>query len=411
MVVGERTKIRLRGLSFRQRPEHEVAPEQLARIDICWSISTGLSLVDPMLGIAFQGRHLLLALRAGTPIRIARALAMEGAHVARLGRWGRGRSERVFRAAEAVSRQAEDPYTLALLELSRGVGALLLGDWSASRAHCEGAERILRDRCTGALWELDTGQIFHTWACFYGGRIPTIARRVPELLRSAQERGDRYLATGMRTGPPNVMWLANDAPDTARDEIDEAMRQWSKQGFHLQHLWELVARVHIDLYCGHGAAAWERMGRAWPGLRSSFLLTVQLPRVQARYMRACSALMVAAQQPRHRVSMITRARSDARKLALERTFWSDPLADLVYGCAAAVEGKHDAALGYTDRAAVRFDTAGMPLHAAAARRRRGQLLAGDNGRALIEATEHATQQRGIRRADRWTDMLAPPVGG
>ena len=48
----------------------------------CWSAATGLALVDPLRGANFQTRHLLLALQAGEPYRVARALALEVGYTA-----------------------------------------------------------------------------------------------------------------------------------------------------------------------------------------------------------------------------------------------------------------------------------------------------------------------------------------
>src|SRR5262249_15291226 len=63
--------IRVRGLGFRERDASRIAPDDLIRIDTCWSLSLGLSMIDTLRGRDFQGRHLLLALKAGEPYRIS----------------------------------------------------------------------------------------------------------------------------------------------------------------------------------------------------------------------------------------------------------------------------------------------------------------------------------------------------
>ena len=72
-----RAQLRWRGLDFVERAEDRVGADDLLRIDTCWSVVTGLMMVDNIRAADFQTRHLLLALDAGEPFRIARALAIE----------------------------------------------------------------------------------------------------------------------------------------------------------------------------------------------------------------------------------------------------------------------------------------------------------------------------------------------
>jgi eukaryotic-like serine/threonine-protein kinase len=76
-LVLHRAWLRLRGLGFRERAVGAVPVGEVLKIDTCWSVAEGLGLVDTIRGADFQARHLLLALRAGEPLRVARALAME----------------------------------------------------------------------------------------------------------------------------------------------------------------------------------------------------------------------------------------------------------------------------------------------------------------------------------------------
>ena len=67
LIVG-RIRLRWRGLSFE---EPQVPPEDdaLLRIDACWSVATGLSVLDPLRATLFQTHLLLRALDAGDRAR------------------------------------------------------------------------------------------------------------------------------------------------------------------------------------------------------------------------------------------------------------------------------------------------------------------------------------------------------
>ena len=38
----------------------------------------------------------------------------------------------------------------------------------------------------------------------------------------------------------------------------------------------LMSHTYIDLYCGNGAAAWQRINAQWPAVKGSHLLVVQV---------------------------------------------------------------------------------------------------------------------------------------
>src|SRR5262249_51114404 len=78
-LLYPRAELWARGLRFEER---EASADDLMRIDACWAVAVGLSLFDAMRGADFQARHLLLALKAGEPYRVARALAVEVSYTA-----------------------------------------------------------------------------------------------------------------------------------------------------------------------------------------------------------------------------------------------------------------------------------------------------------------------------------------
>ena len=105
-LLSRRLWLRLRGLGYKRRDPTQVATEVLTRIDILRSVATGLSMIDVIHGADFNTRHLLAALRAGEPHRVARALAVESAHSSTGGGKTQTRTLALAAAATALATRA-----------------------------------------------------------------------------------------------------------------------------------------------------------------------------------------------------------------------------------------------------------------------------------------------------------------
>jgi hypothetical protein len=201
------------------------------RIDTCWAVAAGLGAVDLIRGADFQSRHLLLALRAGEPYRVARAMAFEAAWTAARGGAARERAAQIARRAEELSQKVGHPHAIGLSLWASGVVPYLEGNWRKAAELCERATDVLRDRCKGVTWELTIANRYKLNALLYMGEISEVSRRVPALLSSALEQGNLFGATDLRTRL-NLIWLAADDPNKARAEVIEALKAWSHEGFH-----------------------------------------------------------------------------------------------------------------------------------------------------------------------------------
>ena len=72
-----------------------------------------------------------------------------------------------------------------------------------------------------------------------------------------------------------------------------------------------------------------------------------------------------------------------------------------------MRGETEAALRFLESAEAGFTAASMALHAAAARRRRGELMGGDAGRALVSGSDAWMTAQAIKAPERMTAVLAP----
>jgi serine/threonine protein kinase len=403
-------RLRWRGLGFRRRDVHQVDAGELRRLEICRAAAVGLSMVDPLRGAYFQTRYLLLALRTGEPQHLVQALAMEGAHASVGGCFSRRRTNELLRAAETLAQQVAQPYPAAMVALAKGIADALEGRWESAWTLCDQAEGIFRTHCTGVMWELSTSHRFALWPLMFLGEVAEMGRRLPALIKEARERNDLYAVTNLSLVIRTFVRLADDEPERARREVRQVIDEWSQQGFHVQHMNRLFDEVQIDLYQGEGSAAWERVTSQWPALARSYLLRVQQVRVFLLHVRARAALAAApiAADPG---PLLHAAERDARLLRRERIPWAGALAQLVR--AGVAMGRHDAggAGQLLEDAAGRLDAAGLRLHAAAARRRLGDLVGGSEGRRLVEQADAWMKGQNIRRPGRMTALLVPGFPG
>jgi eukaryotic-like serine/threonine-protein kinase len=404
-MLYQRVLIRLRGLGFEERSADQISEEELSKIDICWSVAIGLSVVDNIRAAEYGARQLLLALRAGEPSRVARSLTLENTFVASPGGSGTAQAEELARLAATLAAKLGKPHNTALSIMMAGVARYLIGGWREACRGCEAADEILRDQCTGVAWETTTAQRFALSSRVYLGDIAVLARRVDVLLRAAEDRGNLYAATDLRTRF-NIVWLAADDVERARAEVDDAVRRWSQRGFHLQHYSALLAMEQGDLYAGDAVSASRRLEAQWPALKRSLLTRIQVLRVEVFQLRGRVALAMAARGTDVKLHLAA-ASEDAKRLEGERMAWAEPHGSLLRAAIAAAKGDDRGAVRCA-RAALRgYERADMGLYAAAARRRLGELIGGDEGRGLEKASITWMTEQGIRRPERMTAMLAP----
>lgn len=348
-LAFRRLHIWLRGRSFSETPEQKVAPEVLQRIDACWSVSMGLSMVDTIRGASFQARQLLLALDAGEPVRVTRALAAEAAFVATGGVADERRAAKLMRESRALAERLGDPALVGLVDFCDGLTHFLVGRWREAAQFTAQAERKFADVGSPLSWESANSRLFTVWSLFYLGDLAQLSVRIPALTREAEARGDRYAATSLQCGLANVSLLAADDPAGARRAVRQAMAGWSTRSFHFQHYWAALSETLIDLYTGEKDQTVARMHQCLQSLSDSQLLRIQNVRVEAWSLMA-RALLAQGRK--------NEALDVAELLQKERVGWADALALLIAGLAGDASALKLSAESF-DRLEMRFFSAAV----------------------------------------------------
>jgi serine/threonine protein kinase len=398
----------LRGLRYTERAEADLPRADLIRMDACAGVAELLGIVDTIRASHFQSRTLLLALRAGEPARLARALAMEALFQSSAGAGNARRAAHVFVEANLIADRLSHAHTRGSVTAAEAFGAFLQGSFPEAIRISETSGAILREQATGTFWHLRMTQLIPIWSLAWMGELGELARRVEQRAREADARGDLYAATCLRVGPPTIASLRGDDPVGARSVVEQAMLSWTQRGYHNQHYWRLLANAQIDLYEGNGDAAYARVVQEWPLMKRSLMFEVQIIRIEAAFLRARAALARAVKaSPEVRSAMLASAARDGRTLSRSGAAYGASLADLVHAAIASLGGRTDLARPLMKRAIAGFDRAGMRLHANATRWRLGRAIGGAEGTALVEVAETWMRGEGVLNVPRMVQMAAP----
>jgi hypothetical protein len=409
-LLLRRGQLKIRGLRWRETAASAVPRDRLLKVDTCASVAVGLSLVDIARGAALQSTAMLLALRAGEPCRIARALAMEAAYRSTSGVKARTRVERLLGLARDLAERTGDQRAIGLTAVMEAACAWNGGRWGECYLHARAAREAAQERPDRVVWERDTASIFEVDGLRWMGHWSVMKALLPELLEDARLRGDLYAQAILQMHGGSCAALADDDPQRAREGLT-ILSRWSNTGFHVEHLVEMHNQVEVALYLGNGAGALALVRERWPALRQSLLLRVQSFRIQMRCLRARAALSAARQESStsRRRDLLRWALREGRAIEQEGALWGRGLAELLVGGIDSISGRPRQALQAFQRAAASAESAGMFLHAAAARRAQGCLMGGEIGRELLTGADRDFASQGIANPERLGAVIAPGV--
>jgi tetratricopeptide (TPR) repeat protein len=404
-----RAHLSLRGLLPVEGPADGA---EILRLDVCRSAMCDLAVIDPVRAADLHARHLLGALRAGDPGQLAHAFAAEALVAAFTGgRDGPARAEALVTRARALAGDHGDAGAVAGVAIAAAGVAFHAARFADAGSLADQAIGLLRRTCTDFAWEL--GALAAAWllpALFYQGRLDDLAFRLPAYLDEAEARGALYPAAVLRTRSAPQLRMAGDHLLEARREVSEGLRAWTPRGFHAPHWGALGTRAALSLYEGEGPGAHADVEGAWPELERSSLLRIEAVRVEALALRGGAAIAAAAagSDGEQAFRVADRAR---RALAREPAALARPLEAALGAALALARGQEGLAMGLYEEAERVFGSLAMGLHAAAARRRRGEIAGGDEGSSLCEGADAWMRDRGVARPDRLAAVLAPAPYG
>jgi eukaryotic-like serine/threonine-protein kinase len=386
---------KLRGLDFVERDPSTISRAELLRVDVLYSIVSGLAFADPALGRVLQSELMRAAFESGEPVRVCLALAQEVCYAAGSGSRNANAVAAVGARLRRLAAEVAHPHITGLTDTAIGIAAYMSGQWLEARAQLESGLAILRDHGAGVRWEIDVGETYWLSTLYHLGEWRELIRHSPMFLRDAIERGDVVAQLGAQTGCCNLAWLIAGRPDEARAQL-EAAHASLPGGFHLPHVLWVQAACNVDLAAGNVAEAAKRLEETWPEIERIGALRSQHLRVELQLLRA--RILLSQGRRKLEVARI------ADELIKEGATWANGIGHLLK---AATERSFDEAMVSLLAAEEDFAATAMAGWLYVTRLRRGQLEGGLGGAARAEAARDLLKDLGAAFPDRIASLLVP----
>jgi hypothetical protein len=344
-------------------------------IDVLWSASLALAMIDSLLALGYHSKALLLALDANDPGRLVRCLSIESCIQA--GSASLYEARRLIATATATAPRTEDAENA--LRAARIVLAVQEGRW------LEALEEGRADVAGLTPWHAAARELYMSHAELNLGRFADLSARCERLHREAGDRGDQFLELAMGASFTPLMYLAHDDVMAARRTIVRAenlLWRGGRGGYF--HALAAIATLFADLYEGNYAGAlagWRGPGNEMLGKRSHY------GRVYLELLGANAALAMLRTNRRDRTAR-GRVVSAHRALCRSRLPWAAPYADLVAAQLALLDRSEAAPLLERARAGfVRFGA--------------------DHLIDIVDRDSAKLRLRGIVQSERFAAMFAP----
>lgn len=406
-----RVKLRLRSLeSDRAAPASGATAENALRLRALRTAVTGLIGYKPLHAASAAGLYLLHAMQRADVADRVRALGFH-AHNQGLIAPASARVHELLAQSVELAERDGSPEMRGFAELMQGTTAYHHERCREARTHLNRARKYLRE-CTGVEWEHDATNIYEQLSALYAGDYAYIARTTPSLLDQALRRRRVWAATMLSGFAGMVAWLAHDDVRGYRQKLSEARELWKpgdEPGWPGTLL--LYAEALLAIYTGDPIRAFDTFASDHESAQrapiSRMALTGALGYASHRGRCAAAALRASNISESYRQQLTAAVRESVRTLKRRGMTRSRGMGSMLSAALCFAQGDPSKAVRELRAAIANFDEARAGMHAAAARRRLGELLGGDEGRALVNAGEAFMHEQGIRELEPMTELNCP----
>ena len=409
-ILSSSLRLRLLGTRFRERDLSKVSPATLARFDAASSVAKPMTLTNTALGMNFGLLALLIAMRAGDPVRFVYGL--ECAYVLALqGREPRRRAEALIEIAREIVARHDDPNLKGAFLLTEAGVAYVQAKWKECIRLLDEAEDTYINHTRGTYFHVAQVRSLQLYTLWSLGEFLELSARCDPFLEEAEQVGDLFFSANIRTFSRPLAYLAADRPGTASDSVLSGLRAWPAPGYQLQNAMAALILAWIAFYEGKAGRNLDFVEEQWRLIRANHIDSFDNMRATTLDFRCRTALAAANRHNKtspQRMNALKIARECSRILDRQTNPWGRASARVAQAALQQFEGNVDAASETFVATAKLFEDIDMMGYAWSARRRAGQMIGGDEGRNLVEAADRWFESQSILRPERFAAMH---VGG
>jgi hypothetical protein len=402
-------RLRWRGVRFVERPASSISPRDQHLLNVLWSANIGLSAVDTLRADDLLLQYLLLALKTGDIRRVALGFSALSGQMALLGGSRIGWAMRLASEADVLAQRSADPATIGMARMCKALVLFFAGEYDSAADGLLAVERHFLTHCHGVGWELATTRSFVCFSLRLAGRIRELCDRFDRYVADADQTGDRYLGTNLRTYQ-TLVWLVRDDVGRATKEIDGVLDAWPKDMYHVQHFFNLYGRCEQALYAEQPETALRAIGDDSRRLKRSGLLKLSGLRIEHAWICGRVALALAEKLVgSERLPLLHRVRSNARVLRRSEHQTGVAMGNAIEaGAHWLLPGANrDSGLAMLDRAVGTAEATGARLLAEAGRRWMGEIVGGQRGEMMVDQSNRWMADQGVRNPERLAHLVVP----
>jgi eukaryotic-like serine/threonine-protein kinase len=410
-IGWSRIQLRLRSMDpDRAAAVSGASAQDALRLRALRTAVTGLIGYKPLHAASAAGLYLRHAVQCGELADRVRALGFHAHNQGLIAPASTRLNDMLEQTVELADRDGR-PEMRGFAELMQGTNAYHHERCREARTHLDRARKYFRE-CTGVEWEHDATNIYDQLSALYAGDYADIGRTTPSLLDQALRRRRVWAATMLSGFAGMVAWLAGDDVRGYRQKLHEARELWKQSddpGWPGSLL--LYAEALLAIYTGEPVRAFDTFASDRESARrtpiSRMTLTGALGYASHRGRCAAAALRAPSLSEGYRQQLTAALRESIRTLKRRGMTRSQGLGAMLEAALCFTLGEERKAVRELRAAIAKLDEAEARMHAAAARRRLGQLIGGDEGRALSATGEAFMREQGIRELEPMTELNCP----